>query len=144
MSERINKRLRRIVTERAKGCCEYCRSQELFATEAFSVEHITPLQAGGLTALDNLALACQGCNGHKYAKTTGYDLVTQQEAPLYHPRQHRWLDHFVWNEDFTMLVGITPIGRATIEQLHLNRPGVMNLRRLLRSVEKHPPAPVEL
>jgi hypothetical protein len=53
-------------------------------------------------------------------------------VPLYHPRQHSWSDHFAWNEDATIMLGRTPIGRATIERLRLNRPGVVNLRRVLR------------
>ena len=32
------------------------------------------------------------------------------------------------------MIGLTPIGRATIEMLKLNRSGVVNLRRLLRRV----------
>jgi hypothetical protein len=38
------------------------------------------------------------------------------------------------------LVGRTPIGRATVAQLQLNRPGVRNLRRLLRLAGEHPPS----
>jgi hypothetical protein len=35
---------------------------------------------------------------------------------------------------------LTPIGRATIVRLALNREGVGNLRELLHSVGPHPPA----
>jgi hypothetical protein len=38
----ISNQLRRTVTERAKGCCEYCQSQEMFSTQIFSIEHILP------------------------------------------------------------------------------------------------------
>jgi len=63
MSEgRITAQQRRAVVERARGCCEYCRSQARFAMQPFSVEHIVPRSRGGKTTLDNLALACQGCN----------------------------------------------------------------------------------
>ena len=64
--KRIRGRQREAVVERARGCCEYCRSQERFATGPFSVEHIQPRDLGGTDALDNLALACQGCNNFKY------------------------------------------------------------------------------
>lgn len=37
------------------------------------------------------------------------------------------------------MLGRTPIGRATVEALHLNRPELVNLRRLLRDVGEHPP-----
>ena len=34
---------------------------------------------------------------------------------------------------------LTPKGRATVARLQLNREGVVNLRRLLRRIGKHPP-----
>jgi 5-methylcytosine-specific restriction endonuclease McrA len=58
--ERVTHEQRAAVSERARGCCEYCRSQELFATQAFFVEHIVPRSKGGETDVVNLALACQG------------------------------------------------------------------------------------
>ena len=76
-------------------------------------------------------MACQGCNGHKYTKMSGRDPVTGTTVPLFHPRRQRWRDHFVWNDDFQFIIGRTPIGRATVEALHLNREGLINLRRLL-------------
>jgi 5-methylcytosine-specific restriction endonuclease McrA len=60
----VNVALKNKVIERAQGTCEYCRSQARFATQAFSIEHIKPQSKGGETSLDNLALACQGCNNH--------------------------------------------------------------------------------
>jgi 5-methylcytosine-specific restriction endonuclease McrA len=108
--ERVTTKQRQAVAERAKDCCEYCRSQARFATQAFSVEHIKPRSQGGKTHLDNLALACQGCNDHKYDKTEGYDVVKGEMAPLFHPRQQKWSDHFRWSDDFTLIVGLTPTG----------------------------------
>jgi hypothetical protein len=125
---------------RAWGCCEYCRSQLRFAMQPFSVEHIEPLSRQGETELENLALACQGCNGHKYAKTEGFDPVLGQMVPLYHPRKQRWSEHFAWNDGCTHIIGLTPTGRATVETLHLNRPGLVNLRRVLFLAGEHPPA----
>ncbi|MGH9762510.1 MAG: HNH endonuclease [Blastocatellia bacterium] len=46
--------LKRLIVERARGCCEYCRSQARFAPESFSIEHITPRSAGGETIESNL------------------------------------------------------------------------------------------
>jgi len=140
--KRITAKQRRTVVERARGCCEYCRSQARFATQSFSVEHIIPRSRGGKTSLDNLALACEGCNSHKHAKVEGYDVVTGKTVPLYHPRRQRWRQHFRWNDDFTLIVGITPTGRATAETLQLNREGLVNLRRVLYTVGEHPPVDV--
>lgn len=129
----------RAVRERAKGICEYCQSQENFATESFSVEHIVPVALDGETVLQNLALACQGCNSHKYTKTTAPDPTDDQLVPLYHPRQQRWADHFRWSENFLEIIGITATGRATVVALKLNRPRLVNLRRAVYGLGEHPP-----
>jgi hypothetical protein len=136
--------LRRGVWDRARGCCEYCRSQERFAMQTFSVEHIEPRSREGDTASDNLALACQGCNNHKYAKTEAVDPATGAVVPLFHPRRDRWREHFVWDEGCTLILGLTPVGRATVEALHLNRAGLVNLRRVLFAAGEHPPPEPEV
>jgi len=131
--------LRKTIVERAKGCCEYCHSQAKFATQAFSVEHIKPQSKDGKTTPDNLALACQGCNNHKYNKTEIYDQSTEKIISLYHPRQQNWHEHFSWNEDFTLMIGLTATGRVSVEALQLNRQGLVNLRRVLYAMNEHPP-----
>lgn len=136
---RVTAKQRCLVVERAQGCCEYCLSQVKFATQSFSVEHIIPRDKGGETEIENLALSCQGCNNHKYTKTEGYDPVSREYVLLYHPRQQKWRDHFAWNDDCTLIIGVTAAGRATVETLYLNREGVVNLRRLLYTAKKHPP-----
>ena len=128
------------VVERAKGCCEYCRSQVRFAMQSFSVEHIVPRSRGGKTEFENLALACQGCNNHKYTKTKGSDPVNGEIVPLYHPRLQRWREHFAWDEGCVLIIGLTPVGRATVRALCLNRDGLINLRRVLYITGTHPPA----
>jgi len=137
--QRVTAEQRRIVIERASHCCEYRRCQAKFAIQSFSVEHIIPRSCGGETYIGNLALACQGCNGHKYTKAQGYDVVSGKQVGLYHPRRQRWIDHFEWNDDFTLIIGLTPTGRATVEALQLNREGVVNLRQVLYAMGKHPP-----
>jgi hypothetical protein len=37
------------------------------------------------------------------------------------------------------ITGLTPVGRATIESLQLNREGLVNMRRVLHAVGEHPP-----
>lgn len=137
--QRVTAQQRQLVGERARGCCEYCLSQLQFSPQSFSVEHIHPRSAGGATHLDNLALACAGCNGHKYSKTHAFDAATNEHAPLFHPRQQQWHEHFAWNEDYTVVIGLTPTGRTTVEALRLNRPALQNLRALLYAAGKHPP-----
>jgi hypothetical protein len=137
--QHISAELRQRVIERAHGCCEYCRSQAKYATQSLSVEHILARTKGGTTTPDNLALACQGCNNHKYDKMEARDPPSGRLVPLYHPRHDRWDAHFAWSEDFTLIIGLTPTGRATVDALLLNRDGVVNLRRLLYGHGEHPP-----
>lgn len=137
--QRVTNHIRQQVGERANGCCEYCRSQAQFSPQAFSVEHIHPRSAAGATQLDNLALACAGCNGHKYNKTQALDPLTNELVALFHPRQQQWTEHFSWDKEYTVMIGLTPTGRATIEALHLNRPALQSLREVLYTVGKHPP-----
>lgn len=129
--QRVTQQIRQLVGDRAKGCCEYCLSQTQFSPQSFSVEHIHPRSLGGKTELDNLALACAGCNGHKYNKTQALDPTTNTMADLYHPRKHNWAEHFAWNEEYTIILGLTPVGRATVAALQLNRSALQNLRAIL-------------
>ena len=137
-----NSELRRLVEARAGRCCEYCRSQLRYATQPFSLEHIVPLARGGSSDAGNLALACQGCNNHKFTKVTGLDAASGATVPLYHPRRDRWRDHFAWNHDATLVLGLTPSGRATVEALQLNRAGLVTLRKVLYAAGVHPPPDV--
>jgi hypothetical protein len=142
--EHIPVELRRLVSARARGCCEYCRSQARFAPEAFSIEHITPRSAGGPTIESNLALSCQGCNSYKATRLDARDPRTDLSAALFNPREQKWSDHFAWEDDYTAIRGLTPTGRATIEALRLNREGLVNLRWALYEVGEHPPTEVDV
>jgi HNH endonuclease len=135
-----NSRLaRRSIKARAQFCCEYCLSQEAYSPDPFSVDHIVPIAAGGQDLANNLALACQGCNNYKHVKTYALDPLTLKEVALFHPRRDDWHEHFTWTDDFAELIGLTPSSRATIAELRLNRENVVNLRRALAEIGKHPP-----
>jgi hypothetical protein len=138
-SEYVPVALRKLVFDRAKGMCEYCRSQAKFAIDPLVMDHLNPVSKGGKTAAENLALACQTCNNCKYTKTAAIDPATNQIVPLFNPRHMDWNEHFTWNEDATEMLGITPTGRATITLLQTNRNGVMNIRRVLAIMGDHPP-----
>ncbi|MCY7391068.1 MAG: hypothetical protein LH647_06055, partial [Leptolyngbyaceae cyanobacterium CAN_BIN12] len=69
------------------------------------------------------AYACLGCNWNKADKTTVLDPYTSEPTGLFHPRRHKWPDHFAWNNDFTLIHGITPIGRATSSRTGFESPG---------------------
>lgn len=143
MSQRkVSRAQRRRVIERARGCCEYCYTQMGYSSDPFNVEHIVPRFHNGATALHNIALSCFGCNNKKWTHVTGRDPVTLAPVPIYHPRRDLWADHFEWDATHTILLGLTPTGRATIDLLELNRLGVVNLRRVLYAHGDHPPPPI--
>lgn len=131
--------LRRLVVQRASNRCEYCRYPGLYSPLSMSIDHIVPRSLGGVTVEDNLALSCQGCNGHKAARISATDPVSGSTVPLFNPRRERWREHFTWSEDFLKVSGLTSIGRATVEALQLNREGLVNTRLVLYPVGRHPP-----
>lgn len=137
---RIPAALKRLVEERARARCEYCLSPASISSQPFCVEHILPRARAGDSTAENLALACQGCNNHKYTRVEARDPASGEMVQLYHPRQDRWSAHFSWSADFTMILGVSPIGRATVAALNLNRRGLINLRRVLYMAKEHPPS----
>ena len=139
MSERIPDSVRRIVATRANNICEYCRCLEQFSTQSFTVDHIKPRKVGGETILENLAWSCFGCNTYKHTKIEGIDPETNQKISLFNPRKQSWQDHFKWSDNKIKMIGKTACGRATIFALSLNRLGIVNLRRLLITVNLNPP-----
>ena len=118
-----------LVWERAAGRCEYCHLPEEFSDLPFHIDHIIARQHGGMTTASNLAAACFGCNLHKGPNLSGRDRTTGQTVRLFHPRRHRWDRHFRWAG--TVLVGKTPIGRATTATLAINSGQRIELREQL-------------
>jgi 5-methylcytosine-specific restriction endonuclease McrA len=115
-------------------------TQEALDNKSFSLDHIHPISLGGSDALENLAFCCQGCNSIKYNRMNGIDPETGELLPLFNPRKDKWTAHFRWNENFTVIFGITPTGRATVATLQLNRWQLINQRAVFRIAKVHPPA----
>jgi hypothetical protein len=84
------------------------------------LEHIIPSSQGGSDNQRNRALACAACNLAKIDKTTGQDLETGARVELFNPRSQAWDEHFEWSDDEETIVGLTPVGRATVETLDMN------------------------
>jgi HNH endonuclease len=120
------------IQERAKFCCEYCRFPMFYSHDGFHIEHIIPIRLGGSNELENLALACDGCNTNKRSYIEWKDPETRQIVPLFNPRQSNWNEHFKWQEDYTFIIANTPVGGATIDLLKMNRLGLRNIRQILR------------
>ncbi len=126
----------RMVHERARNCCEYCRTRRDVIAQTMHVDHIIPAEGD---QPDNLCLACPNCNLAKGSATTGVDPATGQTVALFHPRHQLWRDHFRWIEDGVSLEGITPAGRATVNRLKINRIELITARRLWIAAGLHPP-----
>lgn len=130
-------RLRRHVTERAHNRCEYCGLSALGQAATFHLDHILPQAAGGLTALENLALVCIHCSLRKGARKTAPDPRSGEVVPLFHPRQDAWEKCFRWNG--AKLIGRTAGGRATVAALDLNSPEHLIIRGFESRLGRHPP-----
>ena len=117
------------VAERAAHRCEYCRAPEAVFNFPFEVEHIVPTFCGGADLESNWALSCRACNLHKGIHREAIDAQTGVLVPLFHPRQHSWDEHFSVEENTGALLGLTPIGRATIARLQMNRPAQLAARQ---------------
>jgi HNH endonuclease len=142
MSISIAIRLR--IRQRANFLCEYCHSSEEASTSLFTLDHLIPQSLGGNDSEDNLALACHRCNGRRYNFTDGIDPDTQTSVALFNPRTNLWSDHFIWSADGQNILGITPIGRATLNRLDLNDDfhddgSIQRARRLWIRGGWHPP-----
>ena len=130
--------IRRQVDECAKGVCEYCKCLRKYTPESHEYEHIIPSIQGGKSVFLNIAKACRGCNNIKSISIAGLDPETNQIVRLFNPRKDNWKDHFKWSADFLKMIGLTPIGRATIIRLKTNRQELMNLRKVTLN-KGHPP-----
>jgi hypothetical protein len=131
--------IQRAILELSKNYCEYCVLPSNFSTDFFHFEHIIPVVLNGKTELENLARSCGICNNNKRDKIEHIDPLTQQIVRLYNPRQDIWADNFQWSDDDLYIIGLTPIGRATNALLKLNRSNAINLRKLLKMADLHPP-----
>ncbi len=103
-----------------------------------------PQSKGGSDEDQNLALACHRCNERHYNFTTGLDPQTNQEVPLFNPRQQQWSDHFLWTSDGQRILGTTAIGRGTCNRLDLNderrdEPSIQTARGFWVLAGWHPP-----
>ncbi|MEO1402472.1 MAG: HNH endonuclease signature motif containing protein [Cyanobacteria bacterium J06635_1] len=129
--------LRRFVIRRAENRCEYCGISQAGQVATFHIDHIIPVIAGGQTIADNLALACVSCSLRKGARQGVTDPETQEVVLIFNPRQQVWKEHFRWDEN--QVIGLTAIGRATIEALDLNRAIMLAIRAEEELIGRHPP-----
>lgn len=132
----IPARLREAVQKRARDRCEYCQLSQVAQEATFHVDHITPRAQGGPTIVENLALACVSCSLRKGSHTTAVDLSTGNAVRLFNPRLESWSDHFAWLG--IEIIAKSPIGRAMIMLLDLNRPSIQAIRSEEMERGRHP------
>ena len=140
----ISSSSRQRIRERANFLCEYCHSSEEASASLFTFDHLLPQSLGGSDSENNLALACHRCNGRRYNFMDGLDPETQIFVPLFNPRNDSWYKHFIWSADRQRILGITPMGRATVERLDMNDDhhddgSIQRARRLWIRGGWHPP-----
>ena len=121
--------LHKAVRKRARYRCEYCHFPEQFAELPFHFDHVISRQHGGQTELENLAFACCYCNRYKGPNLSRRDPTSGKVVSLFSPREDKWSDHFSWNGP--LIVGKTPVGRATVQTLQFNRSDAVAVRHLL-------------
>ncbi len=131
MSEWTPVALRDMVRQRANHCCEYCLLPEEDTFFPHEVDHVLARKHRGLTQENNLALARFVCNRLK-----GSDLETGKIVELFHPRNHRWAEHF--RLEGARIIPLTPVGRVTEHLLQLNRPDRLRRRQLLLEIGRYP------
>ena len=125
----ISAALRRLVEERAASKCEYCQLPAQLAFYSHEIDHIIAEKHGGTTSSDNLAYTCWRCNRHKGSDLGSFDPQTNDFCFLFHPRQQVWLEHFRFQS--ARIIGVTAIGRTTVQLLQINNPERLKERQAL-------------
>lgn len=128
--------LRKLIIRRAENHCEYCHLSQAGQEATFHIDHVIPINSGGETTVENLALACVSCSLRKGAKEIATDPETKRTVKLFNPRNEKWNEHFTWIG--IRIVGLTPKGRATIEELSLNRSLILAIREEETLLGRHP------
>jgi len=135
----VSANIRLQIEQRGKNRCAYCLTSSLFTAKKLHIEHIIPISAGGGSDLGNLCLSCELCNSYKGVQTHGADPFTEYTTPLFHPNQQTWEEHFQWNDEGTLIIGITATGRSTVEALKLNNILLYEARGFWVRAGWHPP-----
>ena len=131
--------LRQRVRTAAGDRCGYCHSHQQYVMGRLEIEHIIPRARGGNDDETNLWLSCSLCNRYKGPQIVGIDPHTHTTVPLFNPRTQLWRDHFRWRPDGVIILGMTSIGRATVEALRLNNELAVEVRRNWVLAGWHPP-----
>ena len=127
------------VREAARHRCGYCLSPQKYVMGKLEIEHTIPRAHGGSDDESNLWLSCSLCNRYKGSQITGMDSLDSAQVALFNPGMQVWDAHFRWSPDGTQIIGITPVGRATVAALQLNNEVAVEVRRNWVLAGWHPP-----
>lgn len=127
----VSDEVRLLVRQRANFVCEYCGLREADIPDRLTVDHYQPSSKGGSDSLDNLVYSCIWCNQRKHA----YWPASDDEIPLWNPRESTESEHFVFQSDGTVSP-ISAVGTFTIARLRLNRHALVEYRRRKDSVSE--------
>jgi hypothetical protein len=119
-----------IIAARANHRCEYCQAPELVFNFPFEVEHIIPLSRQGANDEMNLALACRSCNLRKGTRTSGTMPDSSTEVRFFHPRENRWNEYFQIDTNSGKIIGMSAVGKVTVEFLEMNSSSQVTARQL--------------
>lgn len=98
-----------------------------------------PRARGGSDDESNLWLSCSLCNRYKGSQVMSVDPLTGETVALFNPRTQVWREHFHWSEDGAYILGLTRIGRATVDALQLDNDLAVEVRRNWILAGWHPP-----
>jgi hypothetical protein len=128
--------LRQMVRERAALRCEYCRLAEADAFLPHEPDHTRAEKHDGASTAENLALACFDCNRFKGSDAAAFDPESDDLVPLFNPRMQVWSEHFAASNG--VIVGVSPIGRATAKLLKFNLAARVEIRAILTERKRWP------
>jgi hypothetical protein len=120
--------MRRTVRTLYAFACGYCGVTETEVGAYLTIDHFVLQDAGGSDEIENLVYACHACNLHKSA---AWNLLT---PPVLHPLRVDMTRYLRLNPE-GVLTGSTPDGVLHIETLHLNRPPLVEHRKMRRLME---------
>lgn len=141
VTQRIPDWLYELVARDAQFQCGYCRCPQRVLPYRLEIEHLLPTSLGGSNDRENLWLSCHRCNKLRSNQLTFTDPLTGEGVKLFNPRKDNWADHFSWEQDGLLIVGLTAGGRATVAALKLNDKYHISARAVWIVARAYPPEP---
>ncbi len=136
MTTYISSTLRRVVVDRAEGCCEYCLLDQGAIFLSFEIDHIVAEKYGGATVSENLCWSCPDCNRFKGTDVGSFDQETGILMPLFNPRTQRWETHF--RLDGVVIEPLTSVGRVTVRLRQINNLERIHDREIYTKIDHYP------